>query len=70
MSREEVIRTIGGPPTITFAAGSGHNRFHYYIWKFDDCTLNVRFEPESNLATDVSVSTRTLTDRLRRWLGL
>jgi hypothetical protein len=75
MSREEVIRTVGGPPgdyssgpALSYpAAFSGYHR-----WLADDGELLVLFDVTDTAANVVMLpgTQPTLTERIRRWLGL
>jgi hypothetical protein len=78
MSREEVIRTVGGPPgdysadrRRPFCRGvlPEHER-----WLCDDGELFVRFDDDDTAAHlevfDALRPTPTLTEQIRRWLGL
>jgi hypothetical protein len=78
MSREEVIRTVGGPPGDYSAERGGpfckgllpeHER-----WICDDGELFVRFDEDDTAAHlevfDALRPTPTLSVRIRRWLGL
>jgi hypothetical protein len=78
MSREEVIRTVGGPPGdyskgTVLQIGSGLS--DYQSWACDDGDLFVRFD-DADRATEVVIidpfylQSPTLTERIRRWLGL
>jgi hypothetical protein len=78
MSPEEVIRTVGGPPDY---AGSrviphmGFDRFGFdACWVCDEAKLIVFFDDsgtaEATAIVDVSTPPLTLTQRIRRWLGL
>jgi hypothetical protein len=77
MTREEVIRTVGGPPgdyqTIGFSiAVRAPDTPIYSSWVCDTGYLFVEFD-EHGVATDVRLHTsnaETLTERIRRWLGL
>jgi hypothetical protein len=65
MSWEEVIRTVGGPPGDQTNDG-------IEMWSCDDGLLLVQFN-DGGSATGVWVlrnSPPTLTERIRRWLGL
>jgi hypothetical protein len=79
MSREEVIRTVGGPPG-DYSSGKALRADHdfsvdwddYQTWLCDDGLLGVRFD-DTATATEVAVidiSDATLIERIRRWLGL
>jgi hypothetical protein len=73
MTREEVIRTVGGPP----GNYSGDENMSGLVmdadvWVSDDGLLVVRFDADGT-AKGVSVAKNqppTLTERIRRWLGL
>jgi hypothetical protein len=80
MSREEVIRTVGGPPgdhsngECVSLCGLGTFRDKgYESWRGDDGELFVRFD-DAGTATNVVIQDvfgpPTLTERIRRWLGL
>src|SRR5262249_18313902 len=73
MARQQVIRTAGGPPVVPRVG-------EYETWVCDDGTLRVRFD-DSDRAVEVLLVDRnllglppprppTLTERIRRWLGL
>jgi hypothetical protein len=75
MSREDVIRTVGGPPgdyTIDGAVpDQGYANIDY--WRFDDGLLVVWFDKSGKVVqVDVEIIPRpeTITERIRRWLGL
>jgi hypothetical protein len=76
MTREEVIRTVGGPPNDyaiaeRYVAG-GIARLRYDEWLCDDGQLLVLFD-DADTATDVIVNEfepLTLTDQIRLLLGL
>jgi hypothetical protein len=79
MSREEVIRTVGGPPG-DYSGGEATRHgaciFDKHVrWLCTDGELLVRFDGTDS-AADVwvlDVNSRpppTLTERIRRWLGL
>ena len=87
MSREEVIRTVGGPPGDYSNAVYPYDDLprsfigpNFYEWACDDGWLLVFFGDADNadMASDVVVSEPvrdllrrpTLTERIRRWLGL
>jgi hypothetical protein len=68
MSQEEVIRTVGGPPgTHRIIDGCA-------FWICDDAALAVYFDDAGTVTharVDVSdLRPPTLTERIRRWLGL
>jgi hypothetical protein len=77
MSREEVIRTVGRPP-------GDYSSDQYMepwipsgaleIWACDEAFLLVQFDdggPATEVRTeDVMARPATLTERIRRWLGL
>ena len=78
MSREEVIRTVGGPPGF-YTGGrrqilgldqdvDGFDAF----WICDDVGLVVYFDEAGTVIHAQVTSDRppTLTERIRRWLGL
>jgi len=93
MSREEVIRTVGGVPGDYSSDGRGslealHRSLeklpataldpeHRILWKYeywyvDDGKLQVDFDA-ADMAVKVSIwkhEPPTLTERIRRWLGL
>ena len=74
MSREEVRRTVGQPPGYYVGGQSVPTRDagDSYFWHFDDGQMQVRFD-YTDRAIDVLVTLPpdlTLTERLRRWLGL
>jgi hypothetical protein len=80
MSREEVIHAVGGPPGhyargIVFVTPRRWEQKNHESWLCDDGELLVRFD-DSGMATDVTVAPvlglqpLTLTERIRRWLGL
>jgi hypothetical protein len=73
MSREEVIRTVGGPPGNDNSGGGYMNNLHYAEqWSADDGLLLVQFD-DAGTVTDMLVLRRsppTLIERIRRWLGL
>jgi hypothetical protein len=79
MSREEVIRTVGGPPgdysrRELITNGWSNLSWYHDTWLCDDGELLVRFD-DSGTATEVvvlDVRSRqpTLTEQIRRWLGL
>jgi hypothetical protein len=75
MSREEVIRTVGVPPgDYSSSGGWTHLEHGSEQWSCDDGLLLVQFNDDGS-ATEVRVfKTRapspTLTERIRRWLGL
>src|SRR5262249_52829110 len=71
MSREEVIRTVGGLPSP--------NPLGWDYWVGDDADLLVRFNDADKAiivtvldsdANRLFVPRPTLTERIRRWLGL
>ena len=78
MTREEVIRTVGGPPG-NYVSGIVYLKprpeiFGFESWMCDDGELLVFFD-DGGTATDVRVSdvitfVPTLTERIRCWLGL
>jgi hypothetical protein len=78
MTREEVIRTVGGPPDnyvseIVYLKPRP-DIFGFESWMCDDGELLVFFD-DCGTATDVRVYVitlvpPTLTERIRRWLGL
>jgi len=75
MSRQEVIRIVGGPPSDyalaeRYVAG-GIARLRYDEWLCDDGQLLVLFD-DADTATDVIVNEfepLTLTDQIRLWLA-
>jgi hypothetical protein len=79
MTREEVIRTVGGPPgnySTSDRFGTAQD-----LWVADDAELRVKFD-DAGTATEVVVFNGhiysgpvvlrplTFTERIRRWLGL
>jgi hypothetical protein len=71
MSREQVYRTVGGPPD-DYATITEHGLFE--AWMCDDACLLVQFNADGK-ATDVGIMNTggrplTLTERIRLWLGL
>src|SRR5262245_1191144 len=81
MSREEVIRTVGGPPgdyagrDVILSGFPGRSQ-DYETWVCADGELLVLFDG-AGTATDIAVldvedplGRPTLTERIRRWLGL
>jgi hypothetical protein len=79
MSRDEVIRTVGGPPANyadlqmirrTYFEGVGCDA----CWVGDDAKLIVYFDDAgtvmATVIVDASPPPLTLTERIRRWLGL
>jgi hypothetical protein len=77
MSRDEVIRIVGGPPGYYSTLPSSYIQFchlEHEKWFCDDGTLLVRIDGDT--ATNVEVlagvnpGPPTLTQRIRRWLGL
>jgi hypothetical protein len=86
MSRQEVISMVGRPPgdyaggrsaplKISPHAPRQWQREGYESWLYHDGQLFVRFD-DAGTATDVEVcdipnlEPPTLTERIRRWLGL
>jgi hypothetical protein len=73
MSREEVIRIVGGPPGDYSTERNRLIEFDaFQCWSCDTGVLLVGFDA-NNTATMVSVSDNggpTFTQRIRRWLGL
>src|SRR5262249_47957069 len=74
MSREQVIRTVGGPPGDYLSDGDGDRnkltRFGIEAWVCDDADLHVEFD-DADMATNVIVRVQrplTLPERIRRWL--
>jgi hypothetical protein len=69
MTREEVIRTVGGPPD-DYATRTPDG--FYDAWVCDDACLLIHFDDAGTVAAVAIVSTPppTLTERIRRWLGL
>jgi hypothetical protein len=78
MSREEVIRTVGGPPDdystgdVVWLSGPAVG---YQRWICDDGELLVYFDgaetaEELVIFDVVYAGPRTFTERMRRWLGL
>ena len=66
MTREEVIRIVGGPPGDYTIDGAD-------FWRCDDGLLVVWFDISGRaVQKDVEIIPRppTLTERIRRWLGL
>ena len=66
MSREEVIRIVGGPPGDYTIDGAD-------FWRCDDGLLVVWFDISGRaVQKEVEITSRqpTLTERIRRWLGL
>jgi hypothetical protein len=80
MTREEVIRTVGAPPGHDSNSGYRETppdvRFEHDLeeWSCDDGLLMVRFDDRGTAAEvyvlDIGVGRQTLTERIRRWLGL
>jgi hypothetical protein len=72
MSREEVIRTVGGPPGDYTIDGAVPDEGQSY-WRCDYGLLVVWFDDSGRaMQVDLEVIPRpeTLTERIRRWLGL
>jgi hypothetical protein len=79
MSREEVIRTVGGPPGDYTRDGNMYKPLKglfvgFEGWGCDDGLLLVAFD-DGGTATrvvvgDNTIEPPTLTERIRRWLGL
>jgi hypothetical protein len=82
MSRAEVIRTVGWPPGDYSREGvvQMHSEVRFWVydrWFCDDGELLVRFD-DADTASDVVIQDvvyfgppkLTLTERIRRWLGL
>jgi hypothetical protein len=79
MSREEIIRTVGHPPGDY---SGGHSIIGTpslasnpdLIWFTDDAWLVVGLEEDGTAASvrvlNVTPESPTLTERIRRWLGL
>jgi hypothetical protein len=79
MSREKVIRTVGGPPGTYSERESLYTHFDFVFtcdacWVGDDARLLVFFDEAgtvtNTLIVDHFVPPQTLTERIRRWLGL
>jgi hypothetical protein len=77
MSREEVIRTVGGPPWNYVPGSTDYQPLPYPgqdWWLGVDAWLMVQFDADDTaiLVTVVDDVPRppTLTERIRRWLGL
>jgi hypothetical protein len=80
MSRQEVIRTIGGPPgdysrDMVFPLAHPIRRQDYQSWVCDEAELLVRFDADRATETLIlavynSGRPPTLTEKIRRWLGL
>jgi hypothetical protein len=78
MSREEVIRTVGRPPG-DYTSGGKYIAMQpasplHELWVCDEGILLVQFD-NGDTATRVAVGDNTiepptLTERIRRWLGL
>ena len=81
MTREEVIRTVGAPPGdytngpvimqgVSFTDTSDIDAF----WVCDDAGLIVYFDDAGTVSyvsiVDVIAPSPTLTEKIRRWLGL
>jgi len=79
MSREEVNRTAGGPPGVYSETSDVWTPFYQWgsgndaeVWWCDDGWMAVRFD-DADRAASVKVfefEPPTLTERIRRWLGL
>jgi hypothetical protein len=73
MSREEVIRTVGGPPGDYSSSGYMPSNDGLEQWSCDDGLLLVHFGDDGT-ATELWVfkmrQPPTFTERIRRWLGL
>jgi hypothetical protein len=79
MSREEVIRTVGAPPGDYTRDGNMYRPLKglfvgFEEWGCDDGLLLVAFD-DGGTATrvvlgDNTIEPSTLTERIRRWLGL
>jgi outer membrane protein assembly factor BamE (lipoprotein component of BamABCDE complex) len=69
MSREEVIRTVGAAPD---SLQDNYNSVGWDYWRCDEAVLIVRFDyTDTAIAVYVDDgSPPTLTERIRRWLGL
>jgi hypothetical protein len=68
MSREEVIRIVGGPPT-----GTCNTLFvRSDTWACEEGSLMIHFDDAGTAALVTVIPHRppTLTERIRRWLGL
>ena len=80
MTREEVIRTVGGPPgdyagRDVILSGFPGRSLDYETWVCADGELLVLFD-DAGTATEVAVldvedplGPPTLTERIRQWLG-
>jgi hypothetical protein len=75
MTREEVIRTVGGPPG-DYADGriSVPNSaivWEYECWTCDEGQMHVLFDDGGTVTKMILSDPRPpLTERIRRWLGL
>jgi hypothetical protein len=79
MSRDEVIEIVGGPPgnysSRRRAPFTGIKYVLHESWVFEDGLLLVRFDDAGNAIDAVVLDILygrppTLTERIRRWLGL
>jgi hypothetical protein len=81
MSRQEVIRIVGGPPgdysSGQYATTYGRARNYWQVegWFCDDGELLIHFDHADSAAEVVLLNvdlprSPTLTERIRRWLGL
>jgi hypothetical protein len=70
MSREEVIHTVGGPPG-DYSNGMTARRYPLEFWATDEALLFVDYYADGTVReVNVIILGKTLTDRIRRWLGL
>jgi hypothetical protein len=72
MTEEEVIRILGGPPSMMEMRSPGGDGTRDAVWRGDDdSVLIVRFESDRVADFWLSeVTPPTFTERIRRWLGL
>lgn len=76
MSRAEVIRVVGRPPgdysSGEYSLSDYEREYFESTWLCDEAALMVRFDGDNAIEVEVrEVDDRpTLTERVRRWLGL